>query len=137
MMLELRIPYATPSLNALTNRRSRFAYKTTRLRWERYVAEAWFEAKARHGRGPTLWLKPPRCRVRVTVERHGRQENALDHDNFLGGLKPLLDALRRFELIDNDRHAAIELVAHQPRTLTPPMMRTRILLERLEQDGHA
>lgn len=129
----LRIPHPTPSANELVNRRSRFAYKVTRARWQRRVSDAWFEAKEQRGRGPALWLRPPKCRVRVTVERFGRTENALDVDNMLGGLKPVLDALRKLELLDDDDAGALDLVATQPQHPGgTPLMWTRITLERLD-----
>lgn len=128
----LQIPFATPSLNELANRRTRFAYKVQRARWMKRVSDAWLEEKARRGRGPAIWIKPPRCRVRVTIERFGRMEDALDPDNFRGGLKPVLDALRRLELLDDDTPKAIELQELQPKNphRFPPMW-TRITLERL------
>lgn len=131
--LVLRIPWPTPSLND-PGVRQRWAYKTTKARWLRRVADAWFEAKAAAGRGPVIWVKPPRCRVRVTIERFGRMENALDLDNLMGGYKCVLDALRALQLIDEDRHAAIDLVARQPKNpYRLPAMWTQITLERLEQ----
>jgi hypothetical protein len=135
MRLVLQIPWPTPSLNDLANVRSRWAYKTTRARWERRVSDAWLEAKVAAGRGPVLWQKPPRCRVRVTIERFARTEHALDADNLVGGCKPVLDALRRLELIDEDRHAAIELVARQAKSpYRFPAMWTQITLERLDPE---
>lgn len=134
MTLVLRIPWATPSLNELANRRSRFAYKAQRTRWLRRINEAFLEAKAARGHSRvSIWEKPPKCRVRVTVERFGRMEHALDGDNFTGGLKPVLDALRKLELIDNDTHQAIDLQGRQPKNPhRAPTMWTRITLERLD-----
>ena len=131
--LVLKIAAATPSLNDLTNVQSTFAYRTTRARWLKHVGDAWVEAKAAAGRGPVLWLKPPRCRVRVTIERFTRLEHALDADNLTGGCKPVLDALRTLALIDDDRHAAIELVTRQAKNpYRWPARWTQITLERLE-----
>lgn len=131
--LVLRIPWATPSLNEVANRRSRFAYRATRARWMKRVSDAWLDAKAEWGRGRAVWPRPPHGRVRVTVERFGRTEHALDADNMMGGLKPVLDALRALQLVDDDRHAAIDLVALQPRNpYRSPLMWTQITLERLE-----
>ena len=137
--LVLRIEWPTPSLNELANRRSRFAYRVQRARWLKRVSDAYLDEKAAHGHRRAFWPKPPQCRVRVTVERFGRTEHALDHDNFLGGLKPVLDALRTLELVDNDTHAAIELVALQPKNPHRyPRMWTQITLERLDgTDGPA
>jgi hypothetical protein len=132
MRLVLQIPWPTPSLNDLANVRSRWAYKTTRARWERRVSDAWFDAKVAAGRS-VIWVKPPRCRVRVTIERFARTAHALDADNLVGGCKPVLDALRKLELIDEDRHAAIELVTRQQKSpYRYPAMWTQITLERLD-----
>lgn len=131
--LVLRIPCATPSLNVIANKRSRWAYRTMRTQWMRRVSDAYLEVKHARGRGPAVWHKPPRCRVRVTVERFTRQANALDRDNFIGGLKPVLDALRYLELIDEDRDQALELVATQPKNPhRTPVAWTQLTLERLE-----
>lgn len=60
----------------------------------------------------------PPLRARVTIERYGRR---LDKDNFIGGLKSILDSLRYERLITDDDEDALELVANQfpgkPRTL--------------------
>lgn len=132
--LVLRIPYATPSLNEIANRRTRWAYRTAKTRWMRRLSDAYLAQRAALGRGRReIWCKPPRCRVRVTVERYGRSENALDRDNFVGGLKPVLDALRLLEFVDDDRDQAIELVATQPKNPhRTPLMWTEIRLERLD-----
>lgn len=134
----LRIPWPTPSLNEIANKRHRFAYRALRARWLARVGAAFLEARSEAGRPRVaIWLRPPRCRVRVTVERFGRMENALDLDNLLGGLKPVLDALRALELIDEDRHAAIDLVAAQPKNpFKTPTMWTRITLERMDGATH-
>jgi len=91
------------------------------------------QARADAGRGPALWRCPPRCRVRVTIERFARTENALDADNLVGGCKPVLDALRTLDLVDDDKHAAIELVTRQPKSpYQRPALWTQITLERLD-----
>jgi len=140
MRLVLRIPFPTPSLNEMANVRSPWNYKTTRERWKRYVTDAWFEAKAEAGRGPSLWHRPPGCKVRVTIERYTRTENALDVDNLIGGFKPVLDALKTLALVDDDKHAAIELLARQPKNpFRYPMNWTQITLQRLDarENGEA
>jgi len=74
--------------------------------------------------------------VRVTIERFTRTENALDADNLVGGFKPVLDALKTLALVDDDAHAAIELVARQPKNpFRFPMNWTRLTLERLDTRG--
>jgi hypothetical protein len=136
--LVLCIPWPTPSLNTITNRRSRWAYRTIRTRWMRRVSDAYLEARAAQRTTPGSaghWPTPPHGRVRVTIERFARQADALDQDNFLGGLKPVLDALRALSLIDDDRAAAIELVAEQRvNPYRTPAMWTQIRLDRLERD---
>lgn len=132
--LVLRIPWPTPSLNELANRRSPFAYRVQRARWMKRVNDAYLEEKALRGPGPAIWVKPPACRVRVTIERYGRTAHALDHDNLVGGFKPVLDALRHLQLLDNDTHGAIDLVARQAKSpYGHPAMWTQITLERLDE----
>lgn len=124
---------ATPSLNDWANSRGRFTYARLRATWMRRINHAWFEAKAKAGHGPALWLFPPKGRVRLTVERFGRTEAGLDQDNFEGGLKPVIDALKKLQFVDDDDRASIELVTEQHKNPYPRQpMWARITLERLE-----
>lgn len=128
--LELRIGFPTPSANLWAGR-SHWAYKTHQQRWRRYLEEAYLDARAEHG--ANCWPKPPRAKVRVTVERFTPRENALDVDNGIAGLKPVLDSLTRCELIDGDHADGIELVFAQPKNpVRYPRMWTAITLEKLE-----
>lgn len=131
MKLVLDIPWPTPSLNDFAHKGSRWAYRTTKTRWLRRITDAWLDVRATAGRRD-IWPTPPVLKVRVTIERYGRTANALDADNFLGGLKPVLDALRELRLIADDRALAIDLVGAQLKNpyRAPPMW-TRITLEQL------
>ena len=128
--LVLGIGFPTPSANLWAGR-SHWAYKVHQRRWLRYVHEAYCEARAQHG--ALVWPKPPKAKVRVTIERFTARENALDFDNLVGGCKVALDALREVQLIDDDKMAAIEAVYLQPKNpIRYPTMWTQLTLERLE-----
>lgn len=129
--LVLMIGFPTPSANLWAGR-SRWAYTVHQRRWLRYVHEAYCEARAAQGRG-LVWPKPPRAKVRVTIERLTPRENGLDYDNFVAGCKPVLDALAHVQLIDDDKAAAVTAVYQQPKNpIRYPRMWTQLTLERLE-----
>lgn len=102
-MIVLKIPVPTPSLN-----------KTRYRHWSAYYAQkkAWREeiwaAKARFYPGQAI---TPPSRAKVRIERYGKQ--MLDHDNFIGGLKPVIDALKLHALITDDSPDRLELDAQQ------------------------
>lgn len=137
MTLTLMVIRATPSLNAFSNPgwTARFAYAKLRSAWRLAIQEALVDARVAE-RVPLRWPRPPKQLVTVEVIRYrvkGRSE--LDVDNLYGGLKPVLDALKFHELIDDDNPACITLTARQdispdraPRTeirlsLEPPQLR--------------
>jgi hypothetical protein len=94
------IPEATPSLNVWERTHFR-KKKRERERWAKMLlAEI-----ARLG-GPHA-LKAAGKR-RLTVERHGKRK--LDDDNRAGGCKGLIDEIRRFGLLVDDKTAYLELV---------------------------
>jgi hypothetical protein len=111
MRLVLRVPCLTPSLNAFVNTRARWRYQTIRAEWERRLHHAWLDARA-HGAQP--WTHPPHGKVLVTVERVSNRPG-LDVDNFVGGLKPVIDALKRMRFLDDDDAGSLELAARQVR----------------------
>lgn len=128
LKLELKIAAATPSANAWAGR-SRWSYREYQRRWLRLISDSYFEARTEFG--ANCWPKPPRQKVRVTVERFTPRENALDFDNFVGGAKVCLDSLVKTQLVDNDTPAAIEVVYRQPRNpVAFPRYWTRVTLER-------
>lgn len=108
-MIVLDIPRATPSRNATFHKHWRAAYREKQL-WQQEIRIARLRAGC-------FDPKPP-SRARVTIERYGR---ALDEDNFVGGLKSILDSLRYEKLIVDDTSEALELVPRQlrgrPRTV--------------------
>ncbi len=50
-------------------------------------------------------------RRRIVITRYGAR--VLDYDNLVGGAKPLVDAIRRSELIEDDRPACVDLEYNQ------------------------
>jgi Holliday junction resolvase RusA-like endonuclease len=109
-VIVLDIPRATPSLNATRYKHWRVAQREKEL-WHQEVRVARMQG-GYHG------VKPPQ-KARVTIERYGPR--TLDVDNFIAGLKGLLDALRRENLIRDDTADCLELVPRQfrgsPRTV--------------------
>lgn len=100
----LDIPEASPSLNAFANSLRPYAYQKIRNDWQKYLISAWWEAREHT---PALAsLTPPR-RARLTVTRSSPR--ALDPDNLVGGLKPVIDALRRMNLIHDDDPESLTL----------------------------
>ena len=88
-MLKIEIPMPTPSLNRL--QRMHF-HARTRLRNQ-------YEQVIRLQMNQLNAAKSHQFR-RVTIQRYGAR--LLDHDNFVGGCKPLLDALTRAGLLWDD-----------------------------------
>lgn len=109
MPVILDIPRATPSMNATRWKHWRVAYREKKL-WRQEIHVARLQAR-------DVPAVPP-ARARVTIERYGRR---LDPDNFIGGLKAVIDCLRNEGLITEDTEEALELVPKQlrgaPRTV--------------------
>jgi hypothetical protein len=105
----LDIPMATPSLNE-TRYKHWTVYARQKKLWRRQIWAARVATAQRFVCTP--------ARARVTIERHGK---ILDVDNFLGGLKPVIDALKGESLIFDDDPKHLELVPRQfvgsPRTV--------------------
>lgn len=119
----------TPSANVWVGR-PRYRYKAARRVWLRVLGQAYLVLRPR-----PRWPRPPDGRVRVVVQRSAPSPRWLDHDNYLGGLKPLLDALTALELIRDDNPRAIELVATQE--VATDGARTCVRLELLEEADRA
>jgi len=88
-MLRIEIPIPTPSLNTLLRMHP---HAKKRLR-DQYTTILRAAATSIHK------AKPGQFR-RVWIERRGKR--LLDHDNFVGGCKLLVDALGRADLIWSD-----------------------------------
>jgi len=114
MTLTLTVYRATPSMNEFHNlrRSNAWTYRTLRATWHRAIETALLEARS-ETRRPLPWPRPPKGRVHVHVTRYAPAHHWLDPDNLTGGLKPVLDALKAHELIDNDTAKDIDLEAHQ------------------------
>jgi hypothetical protein len=106
-MIELGIPEATPTLNALT-RAHWTKYRQLRRHWSMLVLVAKSEAGA-HGNA--------REPMAVTVVRYGKQP--LDPDNLTGGCKVLIDALKDHGLIVDDNPVNLTLHVEQKKDRYP------------------
>lgn len=114
MTLHLRIPRASPSLNDFANphRTGKWKYRQLRRTWHAEVKDALLEARVAE-RQPLRWPRPPKDLVYIVVTRYAPAHHWLDPDNLIGGLKPILDALRAHDVIADDSPRAIELTAGQ------------------------
>jgi len=102
MMYVLKLPYPTKSNNELV-----------RMHWAAYQ---------RHRREMDAIMQAERRKVglltavggerrKVVITRYGPR--TLDHDNLVGGVKPLIDALRGAGVIWEDDPTHIDLEVHQ------------------------
>ena len=102
MKLTVSLPIATPSLNTLLrahwNKRKQLKQA---FKWELLVAGACEDKyKVNGAKNRRVAIKAFRARL-------------LDQDNFIGGLKPLLDGLIELELIHDDGPEYLDLKAEQ------------------------
>lgn len=94
-MLVIEIPLPTPSLN-----------KLQRMHWaQRKRLRDQYERIIRSCRRSSDRVKRQQFRC-VKIERHSARR--LDHDNFVGGCKPLVDALVRAAVIWDDSPEYLE-----------------------------
>ena len=119
---DLEVPAATPSLNVFTNRRNPFTYSALRSRWREYLTSAWFDARRLH---PELAGFVPPPRACLTIYRYSPA--AIDPDNLVGGVKPVLDALRSLALMADDNPSSLRLDVRPVRREGPGA--TRLVLE--------
>jgi len=89
--LTFTISRSTPSLNEIINKRNRWAYVT--------MAE-WWKKQIRIEAAGHAFVKPV-----LTIVRYSKSPVGLDDDNFRGGFKPIIDAMRKCGLIVNDDRA--------------------------------
>lgn len=92
MRIELHIPIPTPSSNELNRRHWSYNVKV-QATWDRWVGIAMLDS--RFGMGlPTdfKWASEAQVKRKVTITRYS--SGTLDADNFIGGLKAVIDALR-------------------------------------------
>ncbi len=94
--VELRIPLPSPSLNKYAFAHWRVQYMDKQA-WFSHLLVASRKAKATKATGKRS----------VTVRRYGRR--SLDVDNGYGGLKPILDGMRKLGLILDDDAKSLEL----------------------------
>jgi hypothetical protein len=113
-MIKLAIPEASPSLNE-----HKWKHWTHHLRLRKHWSMLVMVAKCEAGVGNP----EPFQHVTVKITREGYRK--LDEDNFVGGLKCLIDSLREQRLIVDDSAKHMTLMTHQiqiprkqyPRTL--------------------
>lgn len=116
MTFTLRIPEASPSLNAFYHKHWRVEH-AAKKRWLNMLTVAAIIA------GATVATS----KRRLTVGRYGTRK--LDVDNFLGGLKGCIDCLRKLNLLTNDDEAGMELVAEQHKLPRGTQAHTHLTLE--------
>lgn len=103
-MLTLRIPLRPPSQNDLhvaPSGSGRHRYRDVKRVWERWI--------------PPL-SKPARAKcpvILVATRIIGPKERPMDAQNFVGGLKPILDLLKEAGYIVDDSPQWLTLKAHQ------------------------
>lgn len=100
MTATIVIPEASPSLNTFFHRHWRTEH-AVKKRWALMLL-----ARSRH-------VPKAKGKRRVVVQRIGKQ--ALDHDNFVGGLKGCIDSMRKLGLLVDDDAAHLQLVCEQHR----------------------
>lgn len=105
-MVILEIPVATPSLNETSQAHWIAGYRLKK-RWKKLVRDAFYQSRAN---SPGSTHDAPPC-ARVHIVRYGKKR--LDYDNFIGGLKPLIDALKLCALIQDDDVSHVHIDAHQ------------------------
>ena len=93
----------TPSLNKLTGRNGHWIKHNAVRKWIVELAN-----QQVHGDLETQELKPP---CKITVRRFSGR--TLDRDNFVGGLKPMIDALVHLGIIKNDTKLMLEHGNHE------------------------
>lgn len=115
-MINLVIPEASPSLNIMRGKHWSHHY-SLRKHWSMLVLVAKSEAHVR--------LVEPVERAAVNIVREGFK--LLDTDNFVGGLKCVIDSLREQRLIVDDSPAHMTLTTAQ--ILIPKKSYPRTLVE--------
>lgn len=117
-MITLAIPEASPSLN---EHKWKHWSHHLRLRkhWSMLVLIAKNEARVTN--------QAPLDKVRVKIIREGHRK--LDHDNFVGGLKSLIDSLREQRLIVDDSPEHMTLQTEQIQIPKKQYPRTVVQIE--------
>lgn len=115
-MLAIEIPMPSPSLNRLQ-----------RMHWaQRSNLRDQYETLLRLASSPRHRCFRRELR-KVRIERHAVR--FLDHDNFVGGCKPLVDALTRARLIWDDSPDCVEVSYVQIKKAKGELSRTLITID--------
>lgn len=123
-MITLELPTAPPSLNTYKGLHPLAQHRLAMKLWGAVSAEL---LRAGHGsrlriaelKGRRAWLRlispaeGPRL-VRI-VRRYRSARYELDHDNLVGGCKPLVDALVKVGLLADDRPGLVTVTYEQER----------------------
>ena len=100
----ISIPVLTPSNNELL-RMHEFQRPRLKINYMKEIQVAVSEMG--------MEIKPLRCPVRRRVEIISFRKRKCDHDNFVGGLKPLIDAIKDLRMIWDDSPEWMELEPSQ------------------------
>jgi hypothetical protein len=107
-MIVLEIPIPTPSRNAFHHKHWRVEH-SAKLKWDKLI---WAElARVCRNKKGAFVIPVAKGRRNVCIQRHGKRK--LDHDNFVGGLKGILDVLKKHQLIVDDNEEWMGLCTHQ------------------------
>ncbi len=123
-MIALELPTAPPSLNRYRAMHGLAQHRLGRKLWADVCAVLLAQGHGTRLRvaemqGRRAWLRlispaaGPRY-VRI-VRRHRRACDELDFDNLVGGCKPLVDALVKVRLIEDDRPGLVTVTYEQAR----------------------
>ena len=93
----------TPSLNDITGKNADIKKRIWGGRWKKELKH-----QRVYGDLPSDMLLPP---VEITVKRYSG--HALDWDNFIGGFKPMIDALVSLGFIQNDNPGKLRHGKHE------------------------
>ena len=128
----MEFPLLPPSLNDWLKMSRRIRAKQSLKRAMHF--ECLCALHRRYGPGGVAWATQPR-RLTITVIRR----RLLDHDNFVGGCKPLVDVLVNLGLLIDDRPSALiggKGEYYQEKAAgRQPMTRVEIAWEEKEIDG--
>lgn len=123
-MITLELPTAPPSLNTYKAMHPMAQHRLSRKLWADVCAALLAQGHGTRmrvvemkGRRAWLTLKSPATeprRVRI-VRRYRSARYELDHDNLVGGCKPLVDALVKVGLIADDRREFVAVTYEQER----------------------
>jgi hypothetical protein len=119
----IEVPRATPSANQLRRKyRNSFAYKRLQETWQTEIA---CKIRPAHRAVIERFVVKEKPKMRVVIQLI--KPRLYDHDNFVGGCKPIIDSLRKLGLIHNDSPHWLDLQVEQiQRSRMRPVTRIEI-----------